>query len=129
MTLSLPFRKKPLPAPIAFGLLDTDGAVLRDTEVLVLDKPEVTHRISTVKQADVVIVLEAGRITQMGTHAQLMEQEGHYRDIANVQLYGDEEMPAAREDSPSHMDRLRDPRGLQPVGARDEEKRSEEELV
>ena len=91
----------------------------------------IAHRISTVKQADLVIVLEAGRITQMGTHNQLMAEEGHYRDIATVQLYGDEDMPAPAEDSPSHMDRLRDPRGLQTVAAphEDSEKRGEEEMV
>jgi ATP-binding cassette subfamily B protein len=65
----------------------------------------IAHRISTVKQADLVIVLESGRITQMGTHDQLMQQDGHYRDIAEVQLYGDEERTG--EESPSHMKRLR----------------------
>lgn len=65
----------------------------------------IAHRISTVKQADLVIVLEAGRITQMGTHDELMERDGHYRDIAEVQLYGDEERTG--DESPSHMKRLR----------------------
>jgi aminopeptidase N len=49
--------KKPLPAPIAFGLLDSDGAVLRDTEVLVLDKPEVTHRIEGLARRPVLSAL------------------------------------------------------------------------
>ena len=65
----------------------------------------IAHRISTVKQADMVIVLENGRITQMGTHDQLMNQDGHYREIAEVQLYGDEVKTG--EESPSHMKRLR----------------------
>jgi ABC-type multidrug transport system ATPase subunit len=65
----------------------------------------IAHRISTVKQADLVLVLEHGRITQMGTHDELMEQEGHYREIAAVQLYGDEE---AEEEHPSHMRRVQD---------------------
>jgi len=65
----------------------------------------IAHRISTVKQADLVIVLEKGRITQMGTHNELMNQDGHYREIAEVQLYGDEVRTG--EDSPSHMKRLR----------------------
>lgn len=90
----------------------------------------IAHRISTVKQADLVIVLEAGRITQMGTHDQLMAEEGHYRDIANVQLYGDEDMRGPAEDLPSHMDRVRKP-SLQPIGAPRENSpdREEEEMV
>src|SRR4029079_4377232 len=50
----------------------------------------IAHRISTVHSAHLVLVVEHGRITQMGTHQQLMEQDGHYREIAEVQLYGDE---------------------------------------
>jgi ATP-binding cassette subfamily B protein len=67
----------------------------------------IAHRISTVKQADVVIVVEGGRITQMGTHEQLMREDGHYREIAEVQLFGDEDALPSAEDSPSHMDRSR----------------------
>jgi ATP-binding cassette, subfamily B, multidrug efflux pump len=63
----------------------------------------IAHRISTVKQADIVMVLEHGRITQMGTHDQLMEMDGHYRDIADAQLHGDED-DAARERS--HLRRM-----------------------
>ncbi len=50
----------------------------------------IAHRLSTVKAANLVLVLEDGRITQMGTHAQLIKQAGHYRDIARLQLAGDE---------------------------------------
>jgi ATP-binding cassette, subfamily B, bacterial len=56
----------------------------------------IAHRISTVKQADCVLVVENGRITQVGTHAELMQRDGHYREIAAVQLYGDDEAIAAR---------------------------------
>jgi ATP-binding cassette, subfamily B, multidrug efflux pump len=74
----------------------------------------IAHRISTVKQADVVLVIERGRITQSGTHAELMRQDGHYREIAAVQLYGDEPLgnDEADADAPSHMDRVRDPRRI-----------------
>jgi indole-3-glycerol phosphate synthase len=43
-----------------------------------------------------VLVVENGRITQSGTHDKLMAEEGHYREIAAVQLYGDEEKPDRR---------------------------------
>jgi ATP-binding cassette subfamily B protein len=75
----------------------------------------IAHRISTVKQADMVLVVEHGRITQTGTHDQLMLQDGHYREIAAVQLYGDDEGPRIAADLPSHMDRIQDPRQFEPA--------------
>ena len=48
----------------------------------------VAHRLSTLRQCDQVIVLENGRIAQLGTHASLMQAEGHYRDAAESQLAG-----------------------------------------
>jgi ATP-binding cassette subfamily B protein len=73
----------------------------------------IAHRISTVKQADLVIVLEHGNITQMGTHEELLEQGGHYRAIAAAQLRMDdvdEEEKRQQEELErlSHMDRVRD---------------------
>jgi ABC-type protease/lipase transport system fused ATPase/permease subunit len=65
----------------------------------------IAHRISSVKKADVVIVLEAGRVTQIGTHEELMRQPGHYREIAAAQLQGDD---GQDEENPSHMKRMRD---------------------
>lgn len=67
----------------------------------------IAHRISTVKSADLVLVLEHGRITQIGTHEQLMTTDGHYRDVALAQLSDDTPHPA---EAPSHMDRIRDPK-------------------
>lgn len=46
----------------------------------------VAHRLSAVRRADMVIVLEAGRIAQIGTHAELIRVEGPYRRIAEVQF-------------------------------------------
>jgi ATP-binding cassette, subfamily B, bacterial len=70
----------------------------------------IAHRISTVKSANLVLVVENGRITQSGTHAELMARDGHYRDIAAVQLYGDDLAHDAEGLPPSHMDRVRDQR-------------------
>ncbi len=52
----------------------------------------VAHRLSTVRHADLVMVLEQGRITQLGTHDELIARDGHYREIAALQLYGDDEI-------------------------------------
>jgi ATP-binding cassette subfamily B protein len=66
----------------------------------------IAHRISTVKQADLVVVMEAGRVSQVGTHAQLMEQDGHYREIAEAQLFGDDVLAESAAEAPSHMKRV-----------------------
>ena len=91
---------------------ETEDAIRRAMRLVMRGRTTfvIAHRISTVKQADVVLVIEHGRITQSGTHAELMRQDGHYREIAAVQLYGDEPLGNDETDSdaPSHMDRVRD---------------------
>lgn len=73
---------------------ETEGLIRRGMRFVMHGRTTfvIAHRISTVKSADLVLVMEHGRITQMGTHVQLMEQDGHYREIAAAQLYGDEEL-------------------------------------
>ncbi len=46
----------------------------------------VSHRISSFRHADLIIVLQRGRIVQTGSHDQLMNIVGHYRDIADIQF-------------------------------------------
>jgi len=46
----------------------------------------VAHRLSTLRRADLIIVMEDGRITQRGTHEELMRVPGPYLHVANLQL-------------------------------------------
>jgi ABC-type multidrug transport system fused ATPase/permease subunit len=46
----------------------------------------VAHRLSAVKQADLIYVLEDGQVSQAGTHGELVEQQGLYQTLyGNVQ--------------------------------------------
>ena len=45
----------------------------------------VAHRLSTVRDADKVLVIEGGRIVESGKHEYLMGQKGRYRDLVNIQ--------------------------------------------
>jgi len=46
----------------------------------------VTHRVSSAKNADQIIVLDQGRIIQAGTHDTLIAQEGYYAELHEKQL-------------------------------------------
>jgi len=46
----------------------------------------IAHRLSTVQTADRLFVLNEGRIVQRGTHAELMQSDGLYRDLASYQF-------------------------------------------
>jgi ATP-binding cassette subfamily B protein len=46
----------------------------------------IAHRLSTVADADEIVVLEAGRVVGRGTHAELLETTPLYRRLAEYQL-------------------------------------------
>jgi ABC-type multidrug transport system fused ATPase/permease subunit len=87
-------------------------ALLKDTPILVLDEPTaaldaetelevlkrlaewgrgraillITHRLSTIRRADRIVVLEAGRIREAGSHDELMQRPGgSYRELVEYE--------------------------------------------
>lgn len=46
----------------------------------------IAHRLSTVKRADLILVMEHGQVLERGTHLELLAQDGLYREIYNLQL-------------------------------------------
>lgn len=87
-------------------------AILRDAPVLLLDEPTsaldaksedairralarmgegrtvltIAHRLSTIEGADLIVVMEAGRIVETGSHAELTEQKGVYAELYRLQF-------------------------------------------
>jgi ATP-binding cassette subfamily B protein len=41
----------------------------------------IAHRLSTVKDADIILVVRSGRIVEQGRHAELLAKKGHYYEL------------------------------------------------
>ena len=55
----------------------------------------IAHRLSTVRRADLILALDDGEIVERGTHEELLERNGFYRSIYDLQLRPQEDDPAA----------------------------------
>lgn len=83
-------------APPILLLDDTMAAVDARTEVQIqasLDRVMrgrttliISHRLSTLRRANRIVVVEHGRVEAVGTHEELMERNAHYREAARLQL-------------------------------------------
>ncbi len=60
---------------------DALQALMQDRTTLVI-----AHRLSTVEKADKIIVLDAGRVVEAGTHAELLALDGHYASLYRMQF-------------------------------------------
>ncbi len=81
---------------------DATSAVDTETEAAIRDSLEqlipgrttfiIAHRIQTVMSADLILVLEKGRIVQCGTHEVLIQEEGPYREVFKLQTLIENEL-------------------------------------
>jgi subfamily B ATP-binding cassette protein MsbA len=96
-------------------------AVIRDTPILIMDEPTsgldagseklvfealdrliqnktaivIAHRLSTIRSADIIFVIQDGRIIQRGKHAELLEQGGLYAEFYTLQFSPEESLKAS----------------------------------
>ena len=66
----------------------TEVKLFSDLEEFLKEKTVITiaHRLSTVKNADMIYVIDDGKLVQSGNHKELEEQEGHYLEFVKKQL-------------------------------------------
>ena len=98
-------------------------AIIRDSPILILDEPSagldaeseklvfdalgnllegktsivIAHRLATVRRADMIFVIDEGRVVEQGTHDQLLEQGGLYSHLYELQFRGEEAAADTRE--------------------------------
>jgi len=66
--------------------------LMQDRTVLVI-----AHRLATVRDADEIVVLDAGRVVQRGSHEELLRAAGLYRRLYDLQFRGEEAAPLGAE--------------------------------
>src|SRR5712692_4157062 len=92
-------------------------AIIRNAPILVLDEPSsgldaeseelvfealsnlmagktsivIAHRLATVRRADVIFVIDEGRVVEQGTHSELLDKGGLYSRLYELQFRGDAE--------------------------------------
>jgi ATP-binding cassette, subfamily B, multidrug efflux pump len=71
---------------------NTENIILNNLRRIMADRTSViiSHRVSSAKLADYILMLDEGRVIQEGTHDELMSREGAYRELYDKQLQAEE---------------------------------------
>ncbi len=64
----------------------SQATVSENLEALSITRIAIAHRLSTVRSADRIVVIEAGRVAQVGSFDELMAVDGHFKRLAERQL-------------------------------------------
>ena len=77
----------------------TEALIQRALAELIKDRTTfvIAHRLSTVRSADLILVLDKGRVVERGSHDELLAADGYYRGIYEMQLAPQEEMRLINE--------------------------------
>lgn len=70
----------------------TENTILSNLQRIMQDRTSViiSHRVSSAKLADFIVVLNDGEIIEQGTHSELLERNGPYKELYDKQLQGEE---------------------------------------
>ena len=68
--------------------VETEAVVYQNLSRLTCTRVVIAHRLSTVRNADQIFVLDAGRIIERGSHEELLEKDGHYAALVRTQAGG-----------------------------------------
>ena len=70
----------------------TEDKILNHLREIMQDRTTIfiSHRVSTVRNADLIAVLHGGQIVELGTHDELLSRNGYYTDLYNKQLLEEE---------------------------------------
>jgi ATP-binding cassette subfamily B protein len=81
----------------------TEALIQRGMDALMRNRTSfvIAHRLSTIKRADRILVIEDGRIVEMGTHADLLRAQGHYYRLYTRQFLSEREQAYDVFKSPS----------------------------
>lgn len=90
------FARAVLADPRIFVLDEATSSIDTQTEQLIQNATErllagrtsflIAHRLSTIRQADVILVVKDGMIIEQGTHKELLSQKGYYHDLYSKQF-------------------------------------------
>ena len=68
--------------------METETRIQEELDQITSDKTTfiIAHRVSSVKEADEIIIMAHGKIVERGTHDSLLAKKGYYYDVYNKQL-------------------------------------------
>jgi ABC-type bacteriocin/lantibiotic exporter with double-glycine peptidase domain len=64
----------------------TEARVDRNLDALCCTRVVIAHRVSTIRNADLILVLDRGQVAEQGSHDDLLERDGHYAALIASQM-------------------------------------------